>query len=75
MIIVDNARRLEVGKFAKGLSGPTYNVEPNQPFVVLREATKEEYLADIAKSGTYLNSNQLALLDLERYKYYEISTD
>lgn len=62
-MVMHCSRKLYVGYQGKGMSLEPGSFLPNQPYTVIREATKEEW--EIAHPGVYTNSKY----------FYEISTD
>lgn len=61
---------MTIGKLYHGLKAPSGELALNQPFVVLREATRDEALACAIEMGA--NPKRLQ----KHYAYhYEISTD
>jgi len=67
-VIIHSVLRLRVGEIEHGLSDDNRKYHPNQPFLVLREATKDEYITDC-------DGEEQELSVPASDHFYEISTD
>lgn len=63
-----NAGLVKIGAIYHGLTDAQNRAHLSQPFYVLREATREEYLASVRENGGVGNV-------YEGDRYYAVSTD
>jgi len=65
----------EIGKTYYGIIDGDLKYHPDQPYTILREASKEEYFEYLKTQGVKLNSVQLEKINNSNAKFYELSID
>ena len=74
-VIVGGLFTREIGKRYTGISDRQGQMHKDQPFLVLREATYEEWVAFAEEEGLVIQPGIDALAKSGRAKFYGISTD
>lgn len=74
-IIYGTPIKLVVGKSYHGLSDHTQGWHAQQPFVVLREATFQEWVAFAEDEGIEISANIMHAAQRSNARFYGISTD
>lgn len=72
-MIIGSDEKLPIGFRGIGLSDPQGRMHDDQPFVVIREATAEEYFADDRHST--MPASQVRRILSGRAFFYEVSID
>lgn len=75
-MIIGGHQKLPVGFRGRGVTDDHGRLHPDQPFVVVREATAAEYLAaERARDAAPIGEKQLAFIHSGKAFFYEISVD
>ncbi len=72
-MIVGTFRSIEVGQTYHGCTDRDRKLHKDQPYMVLREATKEEWF--IENRDLKLTTRELEMINDPNAKFYEISLD
>lgn len=73
-MIMGSNSKLEIGKKYIGVSDKDRNIYPNQPFIVIREATFEEWISEYNLEVRIPLTN-FELVEAKKGHFYEISID
>lgn len=75
MIIGHEGKPMVIGQIYKGLFDLKSEAHPGQPFIVLRVATRTEWLAEALRDGIAEAECHQILASAPMAQFYEISVD